>query len=142
VLLRYPLSNRTVHETAHTHIHTMASSDVANGSPVPPASNNADLPPVPGKVETAVLGKDDPVPDNLERVENKDVLSRHKGNADFVHPEEEEEEAPPPDDDDLFGDGDDDEMREEAEELGEPYVNRTRRGLTNILIDTVGKGNN
>lgn len=120
----------------------MASTNNENGSPAPPTSNGADLPPVPGKVESAVLGKDDPIPDNLERVENKDVLSRHKGNADFVQPADDEEEEPPPDDDDLFGDGDDDEMKEEAEELGGSYVSWTRQRLTSILIDMAGEDDN
>jgi len=117
----------------------MASENAADESPMSPDLTKVTEPgPVPGKIESAVLPKDQPVPDNLDRIEEKTIFSRHKGNADTIAPDEEEEEAPP-DDDDLFGEGDDEELREEAEELSEPYVSRKWTRSVFILMDITGE---
>ena len=88
--------------------------DVAHGDPTDPNT-------VHGDITTAIVPKDEEVPDNLDDANEDDDIVRMKRRGGIKRNlQKGEEVAAPPDDDDLFGDGAKDELREDAEELASP----------------------
>ena len=115
----------------------MAYYNTLNAAIAPDPVNIAEPDSISGSVTARTIPKDQEVPDNLED-EDDDIVPRKRGGM-VNDVEEEEQEEAPGDEDDLFGDGGDDELREEAEELAEPWVLATSSKCHHALKILLGR---
>lgn len=84
----------------------------ATSPPAPEPTNIAEPISTTGKVTSAILSKEESIPDNLEDDDDDDIVtSKKRGGRTNGRAVEEEEEA---DDGDLFGDGSDEEAQDDA----------------------------
>ncbi|PNS19960.1 hypothetical protein CAC42_7927 [Sphaceloma murrayae] len=83
----------------------------ATSPPAPDPTNIAEPVSTTGKVTSAILSKEESIPDNLEDDDDDDVVTSRKRGGRTNGVAEDDEEA---DDDDLFGDDADEDAQEEA----------------------------